>query len=339
VVIGSIILPSLPLSVFVVNKRNIHLSIYPSIMFDSFQAQQRAQKDQERKAKTEATAALQGYRRSGLSEEETKLAALREQERLQRLNAEQQLRGYRGQLSEADAKLAAQRLEELRKRQEYEEQLRNNGVVTSSQDNTLYNNSAENSGNVSALAAGYSSPNKVQQLPMPTVTKASPGQPDLSPTATTTTSNPSPIVATDGILNPIDSIPAVAPATVTGEGLLVDTPAETSQVEPSTNTTATTESAPSPPAPAAPSSKVYQSSVKFMFGIITAGGDDSVSFPQNRSQLIEGYLARADQIAKSVIADNNFSWSSFESILLSMAYPTASSVKKDESKYYTITSS
>jgi len=48
-------------------------------MFDAWQAQQRAQKEEERKAKTEATAALQGYRRSGLSEEETKLAALREQ--------------------------------------------------------------------------------------------------------------------------------------------------------------------------------------------------------------------------------------------------------------------
>ena len=298
-------------------------------MFDSFQAQQRAQKDQERKAKTEATAALQGYRRSGLSEEETKLAALREQERLQRLTAEQQLRGYRGQLSEADAKLAAQRLEELRKKQEQEEQLRNNGVVSSS--SSLQDAAMGNAGNVSALAAGYSSPHKAQQPPtlmLPTVTKASPGQPDLSPTVTP--SDPSPIVAsTDGIV----SMHVVAPEEP-------NTPAETSQAELSMNTsTATAETtAPSPPAPTEPSSsKVYQSSVKFMFGILTAGDDDtttSVILPQNRSHLIEGYLARADEIAKSVIADNNFSWSSFESILLSMAYPTASSVKKDESKYY-----
>ena len=48
-------------------------------MYDAWQAQQRAQKEEERKAKTDATAALQGYRRSNLSEEETKLAALREQ--------------------------------------------------------------------------------------------------------------------------------------------------------------------------------------------------------------------------------------------------------------------
>ena len=48
-------------------------------MYDAWQAQQRAQKEEERQAKTDATAALQGYRRSNLSEEETKLAALREQ--------------------------------------------------------------------------------------------------------------------------------------------------------------------------------------------------------------------------------------------------------------------
>lgn len=296
-------------------------------MFDSFQAQQRAQKDQERKAKTEATDAIQGYRRSGLSEEETKLAALREQERLQRLNAEQQLRGYRGQLSEADAKLAAQKLEELRKRQEQEERLRNNGVVSSS--SSSQEAAIGNAGNVSALAAGYSSPHKAQQPPqmLPMVTKASPGQPDLSPTVTP--SDPFPIVAsTDGI-----SMPVVAPEEP-------NAPAATSPVEPSMKTTATTEIAPSQPLPTEPSSKVYQSSVKFMFGILKAGDDDtSVSFPQNRNQLIEGYLARADQIAKSVIADNNFSWSSFESILLSMAYPTASSVQKDESKYYYIATS
>jgi len=68
-----------------------------------------------------------------------------------------------------------------------------------------------------------------------------------------------------------------------------------------------------------------------MFGILTAG-DAGVSFPQNRNRLVEGYLARADLIAKSVIEDNDSSSSSFESISLSMAYPTASSVKKDESR-------
>jgi len=311
-------------------------------MIDAWQAQQRAQKEGERKAKTEAAAALQGYRRSELSEEEIKLATLREQERLQKLNAEQQLHGYRSQLTAGEEKLAAQRQEELRRKQEYEEQLRNNGVV-SSHDRTAHLNTGlmENSGVVSALAAEYSSPNKVLP-PMPTVMKEFRTQPDSSPAMM---SDHSPIVATNVISKPVvvdnnyivseepnknmllDATSAVAPATATGEGL--QGTAEASHVAPTITTT--TETSPSPLAPAAPSSTIVHSSVKFMFGILTAG-DVGVSFPENRSRLVEGYLARADQIAKSVIADSNSSLSSFQSILLSMAYPTASSIKKDDTR-------
>ena len=131
-------------------------------MYDAWQAQQRAQKEEERKAKTDAAAALQGYRRSNLSEEETKLAALREQERIQKLNAEQQLHGYRGKLSEEESKLAAQKQEELRKKQEFESKLRHNGVVSANDDRNIPDNL---SGAVSALAAGYSSPSPVKRTP------------------------------------------------------------------------------------------------------------------------------------------------------------------------------
>lgn len=308
-------------------------------MYDAWQAQQKAQKDQERKAKTDAATALQGYRRSGLSEEETKLAALREQERLQKLNAEQQLRGYRSQLTAEEAKLAAQKQDELRKKQEHEEQLRK----VSSNDPKAHHNLMENSGMVSALAAGYTSPNKAQPS-TPAVPKTSPPQPDFS---LAMTSDHSAVVATNAISEPfvenksdigpvtpvanaqLDLTPTAAPAAGAARGEGLRGSVEASEFAPSTTTT--TDSDPVTLAPAVPSSTIAHSSVNFMFGILTAG-DVSVSFPEIRSQLVEGYLARADQIAKSVITDNNSSYSSFESILLSMAYPTAASVKKDDSR-------
>lgn len=323
-------------------------------MYDAWQAQQRAQKEQERNAKTEAAAALQGYRRSGLSEDETKLAALREHERLQKLNAEQQLHGYRSTLTEAEAKMAAQKQEELRRKQEYEEQIRNNGVV-SSHDPSVGHDFKETLGVVSAIAAGYSAPNNVQ-TPMPAVTKenftptdlSSTIMPDPSPVIVTNglsiISDPSPAIATNGISKPVvsdstiagteeskantlDTMPSIATAAGTEEALQGAT--QTFQV--SAPTATSIETATPPPAPTPPAPTSVQSSVKFIFGILTTG-DIGVSFPQDRSRLIEGYLARADQIAKSVIADNNSSSSSFESIMLSLAYPTASSVKKDDSR-------
>lgn len=311
-------------------------------MFDAWQAQQRAQKDQERKAKTEAAAALQGYRRSGLSEEETKLAALREQERLQKLDAEQQLHGYRSKLTAEEAKLAAQKQEELRKKQEYEEQLRKNGVVHSQDSTTLM----ENSGVVSALAAEYSSPNKVQ-APVPTYTETPLAPIDSSPALESNSSTNGTVDgtangATNGTSEPLvknnhiapeaqnpnsilDPTPGVAPNTGTDEVLQVSTE---SSIDPLTPTII--KPSESPLASEAPT--IVKSSVKFMFGILTAGDVGTVEFPNKRSKLVEGYLARADQIAKSVIADNKSASSSFESILLSMAYPTASSVKKDETR-------
>ena len=305
-------------------------------MFDAWQAQQRAQKDQERRAKTEAAAALQGYRRSGLSEEETKLGALREQERLQKLAAEQQLHGYRSKLTAEEAKLAAQKQEELRKKQEYEEQLRKNGVVSSGDSTTM----KETSGVVSALAAEYASPNKMQ-TPVPTPLKTTPAPLDFSPALE---SDPSIVTTANGTSEPpvieskyvapegrnetttLDSTPTAVPDIAGGGGLISST--ETSQVAPSIETSIKT--AGSPLASDSPSTDV-ESAVKFMFGILSSG-DIGVEFPANRGEVVEGYLARADQIAKSVIVENNTSSSSFESILLSMAYPTASSVKKDESK-------
>lgn len=257
---------------------------YNPNMYDAWQAQQKARKDQERRAKTEAAAALQGYRKAGLSVEEAKLADLKEQERLQKLNAQQQLRGYRSQLTEDEARLAAQKQEELRKKQEYEEQLRNNGVVSPNGKNSGL---AGNSGLVSSLAAGYSSPNKLQ----PPLSKKS-----SAPSKST------PAVVADNVAAAQEAPEALA-------------------------------AAPSSPAPVSPSPKPYQSAVKFMFGILTQG-EQTASFPQDRSKLVEGYLARADQIAKAVISENNSSTSSFGSILLSMAYPTASSVKKDECKCF-----
>lgn len=257
-------------------------------MFDAWQAQQKAQKDQERRAKTEAAAALQGYRKAGLSEEETKLAALREQERLQKLNAEQQLRGYRSKLTEEEARVAAQKQEEILKKQQYEEHLRNNGVVSGSNNS---NDLVGNSGVVSALAAGYTSPNKVQ-----------PNMPKFSPTTSVSPpeeENPIASKAQEETVQP-NSTPEITPPTT---------------------------AAPIAPTPVSPTPPLYKSAVKFMFGILTPT-NSGASFPQDRSKLVEGYLARADQIAKTVIATNK----SFEAISLCMAYPTASSVKKDECK-------
>ena len=312
-------------------------------MLNAWQAQQRVQKEEERKAKTEAVAAHQGYRRSGLSEEETKLAALREQERLQRQNAEEQLRGYRGQLSEEEAKLAAQKQEELRKKQELEEQLRQNGVVSSHDPSIHMSLTQLNSGVVSALAAGYSSPSPHKQQPlMPPLSSTMneiPAQPDFSMATIPDT--------TAGLL---DTVAASAePATATAAITETETETETeSEIEtiPSPIVIAS-EPSPSPspsppPAPApAPSTVIVHSSVAFMFGILTADDVDiDSSSPEDRSRLVEGYLARADQIARSVIADNiNIDINnnlSFRSILSSLAYPVASSIEKDHCKYFTV---
>ena len=345
-------------------------------MLNAWQAQQRVQKEEERKAKTEATAAHQNYRRSGLSEEETKLAALREEERLQKQNAEQQLRGYRGQLSEEEAKLAAQKQEEIRKKQALEEQLRHNGVVSSHDPTARHMSLTElNSGVVSALAAGYSSPSpQKQQLPMPSSStfKEIPSQPDFStaiiPDATAadtvaaiSAAISESIVVDDNhaaaeepnvaaVPDATPDVPATpTPTSTPGEGLLDTTVA--SEVVPisaaSIEIETETETPPSPivlappsppsppPAPApAPISTIINSSVMFMFGILTASDVDASS-PEDRSRLVEGYLARADQIVRSVIADNSTNHPSFQSILSSLVYPVASSVEKDPCKYYT----
>jgi len=280
-------------------------------MYDAWQAQQRARKEEERKAKTEAAAALQGYRRSGLSEEETKLSALREQERLQKLNAEQQLHGYRGQLSEEEAKLAAQKQAELRKKQELESQLRHNGVTKPTAPHTV--SLTENSGVVSALAAEYSSPSQPHFSSPTAVTGAS----------TTNSSNNSESLAVDG--NPMTAIAAATPTTPT-------TPATT----PTEMTMSPVALSPPPSLPPQhtvelDSDSSIQSAVMFMFGILTADDFNIVS-SEDRCKLVGGYLARADEITKSVIADDNNNSSSFQSILSSLAYPVTKSVEKDYSR-------
>eukprot|EP00534_Pseudo-nitzschia_fraudulenta_P000327 CAMPEP_0201119308 /NCGR_PEP_ID=MMETSP0850-20130426/3467_1 /ASSEMBLY_ACC=CAM_ASM_000622 /TAXON_ID=183588 /ORGANISM="Pseudo-nitzschia fraudulenta, Strain WWA7" /LENGTH=420 /DNA_ID=CAMNT_0047384971 /DNA_START=144 /DNA_END=1406 /DNA_ORIENTATION=- len=373
-------------------------------MIDAWQAQQRALKEEERRAKTEAAAALKGYRRSGLSEEETKLAALREQERLQKQSAEEQLRGYRrsglseeetklaalreqarlqkqsaeeqlrgyrGQLSAEDAKMAAQKQEELRRKQEQEEQLRHNGVV-SSNDLPDRNSLAANSGVVSTMAAEYSSPHTVQP-PARSAVKDSPAPPNFAPATApadapvVAPSNPfpDPVFAnnnnrvaavepkneggtTPGIAAPATAVappvaPPVAPS-VTPPVAPSVTPPVAPSVAPSVTPPATvappapiatTEASSSPPAlvqvpSGPPPPEGIPSAVVFLFGIITVGEMD-VSNSQASSRLTAGYLARADEIAKSVIADDNNSLSpSFQSV--SLAYPVASAVEKDYSR-------
>lgn len=86
--------------------------------YEAWQAQQKAARDEERRKKSQATEALRNYKGDGGNAEATKLAQLKEQDRLRKLEAEKQLRGYRGTLSEEDTKLMAYKEEERRKKQE-----------------------------------------------------------------------------------------------------------------------------------------------------------------------------------------------------------------------------
>jgi hypothetical protein len=121
--------------------------------FEAWQGQQKALKGEERKRKSQAAEALRNYRGGGLSEEETKLAAIREQERKQKEEAERGLREYRGTLSEEDKKLAALREEERRKKLEAEQKLRGFGLASNSQDDPSQMISP---GAVSAMAGKFS---------------------------------------------------------------------------------------------------------------------------------------------------------------------------------------
>mmetsp|Transcript_47642 Transcript_47642/g.54019 ORF Transcript_47642/g.54019 Transcript_47642/m.54019 type:complete len:387 (-) Transcript_47642:165-1325(-) len=337
-------------------------------MLDQWQAKQRAQKEDERKAKTEATAAIQGYRRSGLSEEETKLAGLREQqrmqkteataaiqgyrrsglseeetklaafreeERMQKLNAEHQLHGYRGQQSEEEVKLAAQKQEELRRRQELELQLRNNGAVPTHDPITRDLPMVDN-GVVSALAAGYSSPSLLKQpqeyQQRPTSLSSSSNekipQPDFTAAVEAAVATPTVAVynndhTTMAEESNIDAVPgpaSIIPDTATHDAFKA-TPRTTTPI-------ISTEQE--------PFSTLHHSTVMFMFGILTADDVDSSS-SDDCHKLVEGYLARADQISKSVIMDNsdnnnNNNCSSFGSILSTLAYPVTKSIEKDHSR-------
>ncbi|KAG7363439.1 hypothetical protein IV203_026799 [Nitzschia inconspicua] len=262
-------------------------------MFEAWQAQQKAQKNEDRKAKSAAAAALQSYRRDGLSEEETKLAILREQERLQKLEAEQKLRNYRGQMSEEEARLFAQRQEELRKKQLMEEQLRNNGVVTANQVGVHASlRGIENSGAVSAIAAQYTSNQKEEQQEY---------QEQSSQVIGTKSSSAESMVQDASFCTQTE-----VPFTTNGEEYDTTVPLET-------ETTMLTEASMTLVPPATP----IASQVSFVFGILTA----SDMPPQ-----VDGYLAKADQIVKTIVAENP---NNFVALAPSVAYPTVKSIEKD----------
>eukprot|EP00934_Nitzschia_sp_Nitz4_P005026 Nitzschia sp. Nitz4//scaffold2_size372955//8357//9500//NITZ4_000351-RA/size372955-snap-gene-0.2-mRNA-1//1//CDS//3329546560//5016//frame0 len=92
--------------------------------FEAWQMQQKAQKEEERKRKTQAAEALRSHKADAASPEAVKLSQMKEAERQKKLEAEQQLRGYRGTMSAGDTKLSAMREEERRKKQEATEMLR-----------------------------------------------------------------------------------------------------------------------------------------------------------------------------------------------------------------------
>jgi len=296
---------------------------------NAWQQAQQAQKEEERKAKTDAVQGLQGYRRLGLSQDEKKVAALREQERIHKLNAEEQLRGYRGELSEEDKKVAAQKQEELRRKKELESQLRNSGVVSANDPNTIHNLPLLKDRKVSELAAGYSSPSPLKQpheyeqqrqrsTPV-TISMTSDSssndnsfrQPDFDRFAATTT---------DGVVENHHDRGAISTT--------IEEKRETMEEE----------------------------SIVFMFGILTANDVVvDVLSTEDRYKLVDGYLARADQIAKSVAvnalktsscnqnhhqhhnstSDDNFcasSLSTFESIASTLTYPVVKSIITDHSR-------
>lgn len=247
-------------------------------MFDAFQAQQKAQKDEERKKKTEAAAALQGYRKTDLSEEETKLAALREQERLQKAAAAEALQKYRkAGLSEEEAKQRLAKQEELRKKQLLEEQLRTNGVVTSN-DPSVHSSllGMENSGAVSAMAAQFGVDGSYGGDVAAPAHAFAGASPRAAPAAAMAATAP-PTTA--------DSIPAAVP-----EGAPVDT------------------------------------AIDFMFGLITAATDQPVT---------DGYLARADQIAKTVLAGQasaSAAGSADAAVVSLHGYPTVKAITHDPTR-------
>lgn len=266
-------------------------------MYEAWQAQQKAQKDEDRKAKSAAAAALQSYRRDGLSEEETKLAALREQERLQKLQAEQKLRDYRGTMSEEEAKLAALRQEELRKKQLQEEQLRNNGVVTANPVGVHDSlRGMENSGAVSAMAAQYTSPQKEQQQQEAQTAAAQAAAATMVPDATATQTKV-PVTTMNGDLT--HETPDAA-AVTTGAPSDMETPAAVSE-----------------PHPVLTLSNSIATKVSFMFGVLTA-----VDAPPQ----VDAYLIKANQIVKTVLEENP---NTFVSLASTVAYPVVSSIEKD----------
>jgi hypothetical protein len=273
-------------------------------MYEAWQAQQKAQKDEERRRKTEATEALQSYRRAGLSEEETKLALLRDEERLKKADAEKQLHGYRGQMSEEEARMAALRHEELRKKQLLEEQLRGNGVVTSSEGGVHASlKGMENSGAVEAMRAQFVG---TDGLPLSPSGSTHNGTTTKSNSAAPFGSGPEDVDAMNGT---VSSLAAQY---------------STSQEEEQSKLEGMTEDVPSYPVsssvpPVVGPTPPKAGTVSFMFGILTSSSGHIAS-----TNDVDGYLARADQIARTVIMNNPDSF-----ISISLDYPVVKALEKD----------
>lgn len=134
--------------------------------FGDWQAQQKAQKDEERLRKKQAAEALTQYRSEGLSEEDTKLKELREQERQQRTEAKQKLQEFKSTLSEEDAKKAALKEAEIKKKKEEEEQLRK--LATPKNDGNNENLFVE--GAVKSLADNFVNEDGDDKVPSPSPT-------------------------------------------------------------------------------------------------------------------------------------------------------------------------
>ncbi|GKY99952.1 hypothetical protein MPSEU_000948800 [Mayamaea pseudoterrestris] len=87
-------------------------------MMEQWQLQQKALKEQERLKKLESADMLNKFRGGTVTEEELKLKAIKEEERLKKLETTEMHKQYRGGVSEGELKLSALRQEDRMKKQE-----------------------------------------------------------------------------------------------------------------------------------------------------------------------------------------------------------------------------
>jgi hypothetical protein len=91
-------------------------------MYDQWQAQQRAEKEAQRKKKTESAQMLTQFR-GGVSEKDSKMAQMKEEERRKQKESKEMLQGYRGGVSEGDVKMAQMKEEDRKKQKESKDML------------------------------------------------------------------------------------------------------------------------------------------------------------------------------------------------------------------------